>query len=335
MYSLAVEIAKDPLFDVMFWVDGDVPRHRVKHIKLISQRSHIQRGVPLISRLINHTRSEKIARLSRGGVVIFTVYANREFIAYSDVIRRCGGKVMYRIASDIDLKPEERHGTTEDPFIAALLKADSVIAQTPYQQREAMARYGLNTTLIPTAYYGRASESLEKESILWVGQSAVYRRPWVVLELARAFPEERFVMVMPPVDTMLASVITKSAKQIPNLTILDYVPVDEMQFMFDRAKLVLNTAMFEGFPNTFLQTAQARSPYISLKWNPDNFLEQNSIGFGCDDSIETMKKRLKELLEDQDLRAEIGDNAFHYLEKEHCAETSIERYKSLILNLCN
>jgi hypothetical protein len=50
-----------------------------------------------------------------------------------------------------------------------------------------------------------------------------------------------------------------------------------MQRWFDEATVFVNTSDYEGFPNTFVQAATGGCGILSLRVNPDGFLDR----FGC------------------------------------------------------
>ena len=95
------------------------------------------------------------------------------------------------------------------------------------------------------------------QTILWVGSSDDrVRRPSRMLDLAERLPEYQFVMVMVPLIAETDRACWARARALPNVTMFGRTPFAEIERFFADAKLFVNTSVFEGFPNTFLQAAQ-------------------------------------------------------------------------------
>lgn len=331
---LAKELAKDPHFKVCLWVDGEVPSEPIDGVQLISIQPPVQKGLPIISRKTNRDRFEAIARDYSNGVYIFTVVDQTFFPLHQDLIHSFGGKTIYRIASSLDVNPELRE-VGEDAFGAALLKADRIIAQTQQQCNDLQKNYNRFANIVPPAFCDTPYTPVPKDCILWVGHSWTVKRPWVVLELARAFPNEHFTMVMPTVEKGVAKAIADGSEQIRNLEILEFVEPNKIQSLYNRAKLVINTSVFEGFPNTLHQASIGRAPYISLSWDPDRYLEEKKIGHGAGNNVSQMIDILSLYLNDDELRKRTGEISYSNFKKYHDVSRVIEVLKDEIISaLC-
>jgi len=333
IYMLATELAKDQSFDVRVIVDPPVPAERVEGVQLVGRRAMIKHGVPGLSRIIN--RQRKAAGFARERFVLVSTVARPDLLpVYQPVVHAMGGKTLYRIASDWDVKPEERGSDGSDEFTRALLEADAVVAQTSEQERALLARYGKSSTVVEPGFrIPRGRPTAVKDIILWVGQAYPYKRPWVCLDAARALPDEKFVMIMPDMSNGLFEAIATEAEHCPNVEIIESVPFDETQAFFDRAKILLNTSTLEGFPNTLHQAAIGMTATLSLLWDGGGYLPDSGVGLCANGSTDDFVRLLRELIRDEDRRRFMGEVARRRVEQHNDVAVTAECYKTIFRSL--
>jgi glycosyltransferase involved in cell wall biosynthesis len=104
------------------------------------------------------------------------------------------------------------------------------------------------------------------------------------------------------------------------------VPFHEIDRYFQRAKVLVNTSSAEGFPNTFIQAGKSSTAILSLKANPDGFLDRFKCGLCANGDWERFVDSLKRLLR-ENLYMEMGKNARKYVEENHDIDKIIEQYK--------
>lgn len=83
--------------------------------------------------------------------------------------------------------------------------------------------------------------------------------------------------------------IMNQAEKVPNLEIKGYLPFNEANKEFRKAKLFVNTSNYEGFPNTFLPAWSYGTPVISFV-DPDNLMKENRLGMRVHDINEMVQK---------------------------------------------
>jgi len=333
MYLLAEELAKDSTLDVTFVFEKlDVSQLHHNSIKLVSTEAPIRRGLPYISRFINKAR--RLAPYTADGdkVVLMTMAPNAERLV--DLGKEIGAKTILRIASDADnIAPVGCTPQRQEEIMAAISCVDAVVTQTPEQKNALLKANGKESFVIgnglPTdgAYANRNS----RDYILWVSSSQYLKRPGYFLDLARIFPNENFVMLMPPADKLLSAVIRRRAAKIDNLTLIEnQITFDESRKIFSKAKLFINTSEVEGFPNTFLQAAGEGVPIVSMSVNPHNVLSEHGIGTCADDNLLEFFELVSEYLKDETEWEEASRAGTGYL-KEHGNIGSVAfKYKETI-----
>lgn len=335
--TIITELAKDPQFKVYLWVDGSVPDHKIEGVSLLPGRKPLKTRFSFFTYFLNSLRMARMVRFAASGISVFTVYVDDATASLMKKILSKGGKLVYRFASDIAVDPAG-YGEGEClPFFEALKSADALITQTRRQQLLLKDLHKLESTVIPSTFPLKEIEETpveqRKYDVVWVGQCRWYKRPWIALEIARQFPEAQFLLIMPESDSRMAVALRDQMASMHNVEFLDYVPPGEIQYYYDQAKIVLNTSLFEGYPNTLHAAAQARAAYLSLKWEDDMFSGEGKVGLCSKGDINTCIKQLEYLLANQNEILMMGYNSFRHLQKQNNIEEVQQKYQRLLRGL--
>lgn len=230
-------------------------------------------------------------------------------------------KFIYSIANEPDV-----NGTAEKGFLGKIYKygidnAYYIIAQNNHQitqLKKHKKREISNIKVISSGYEITEIDEKNKNHILWVSRCRPWKRPELFLKLARVFPKENFVIICSKTsDEEYWRKIRKSALKISNVKFLDFIPFHQINRYFREAKIFINTSVFEGFPNTFIQALKNETPIISLNVNPDKFLTRKKIGFFCNDDFTKLEEYLRLLLNSNDLYESYSKNAYLYAKNNH------------------
>lgn len=240
--------------------------------------------------------------------------------------------------SDHDWKPEfkenpdtpTQYGDLGATVAFSLENATALGVQTPAQAELAKATYGRTSTVIrnpfdATPQFPRAEEA---GLVLWVGKADVVKRPEVVLDVARSLSSARFLLVLNASDPEIERRCKARAAAMTNVEIIRSLPFQEIERLFARASLFLNTSAFEGFPNTFLQAAKYEVPIVSLAVDPAGMLATGA-GVVAGGSVERLEQELRRLLGDGVARSAAGRKAREYLLAHHDPEAILAAYESL------
>jgi len=230
--------------------------------------------------------------------------------------------------------PERFKGLRGKIFQFGFRNADLLVAQSRDQIKILEKKYpskAQKAVLIKNSFPLK-NLTEEKKNILWVGSSADVKRPQIFLDLAQEFPGEKFVIIITKstVNLELWKEIKERVREMKNVRFFEKVNFIEIDKYFAQAKVFVNTSVFEGFPNTFLQALATQTPLLSLKVDPDDFIIKNNCGLVCGDDFEKLKNNLKRLLENQEEREKMGRQGQEYLKQNHDIKKNIEEWKKFL-----
>lgn len=295
---------------------------------------------------------EKLIRAMKAIHQLFTLKADvfvyttaNSFLGKLVFIQKClrRRKVIFRLSSDRNLdldwyKKKYGKGFTR-LYHYGLMHANQIVCQTEKQHTLLKNRYGLNGRVIPNGFPVRDEmDIVQKKFILWVSRCLPLKKPLQFLELARRLPDESFVMIMPQnqsgnreIDRQirdLTQAVKEQAAMLQNVTLMDYVPYDQIQPYFDQARVFVCTSEMEGFPNTFIQACLGGTAILSFHIDPDGMIEQNDLGLVCGDDFAAAEGFIRQI-NDNRLRY-YRDRTLSYVKAHHSISNSVQLYEELI-----
>jgi glycosyltransferase involved in cell wall biosynthesis len=204
------------------------------------------------------------------------VYYQRTAAVYTAWVaafcRKHGRKSIYAGASDVDFIPGEqdiRYTRDKKLFEWGLRRVDKVIAQNGVQADQLRDNYGLDSTVIQSCYQPPAGAKCDRNGyVLWVASVRPSKRVELVLEIARRMPQHPFVIIGGPDPDRKSQEYFESLKAMaaamPNVRMLGFMPFHEAEGYFNGARAFVNTSLYEGFPNTFMQAWARGIPSIGF-----------------------------------------------------------------------
>lgn len=188
--------------------------------------------------------------------------------------RRHGRYSIYAGASDVDFVPGEQeiaYARDRRIYEWGLKRVDRVFVQNEGQLESLRTHYKLDGILVPNCYAPPAGERAGRRGdyALWVATVRPAKRPELFIEMARRMPEHRFVMIG-GADPLVRGgeeyfrEVQAMAASVPNVEFLGFMPFAQAERWFDRARVVVNTSLYEGFPNTFLQSWSRGVPTVAF-----------------------------------------------------------------------
>ncbi len=338
MYLLGKNLSIDPMFDVHFLV-ADFGQKEIECQDSISLwKSFRYQSNPLV---IIYNLFKTLKKID-ADIYVFRSAHTGIAIAVMIVKILLRKKSVYMLAHDAEINFKKQK-QTEGLLTALLMKyvyqqSNCVTVQSVYQQ-DAVKKYRKrNPLLIKNIFKIQTREQIEKkEYLLWVGRIIKFKQPEKFLQLARQFPDEKFVMIAPPDKYFIEEhkKIRQRADKIKNLDFIDFVPPQDMPRYFLKAKVYVLSSYAEGFSNTMLEAMAAGCPILSLNVNPDNILEKYNSGFCAYNNQKKFITLLEKLIKNQDLRKQTGANGQQYVSDNHAPAPIIKQFKTLLKNVWN
>ena len=255
----------------------------------------------------------------------------------AEFCRRNGKRSIYAGASDRDFDPgrqQIRYRRDRWLFEHGLRTVDRIVAQNALQQEACRRHYGREATVIPSCYEIPEGSRVDPQDLaLWVGTIHSYKQPEMLLEIARRLPHRRFVMIggsAAPGERLrhgYYEAIRDQAAALPNVDFKGFLPLAEVEKWFDRAGVLVNTSVYEGMPNIFLQAWARGIPTVAT-------VDVGAQGvYKRISTVEEASQEIEKLFGDELHRARASARCREYFERSHSSGEVLARYGALFEEL--
>jgi hypothetical protein len=331
-YLLAKEVAKNKLYKVSVLVSDDDNKKNYEYYNNI-RILKIKKTKNYFSQLINFYNTLK---KERPNFIYKRGIGKTLFICIIYRLLNPKTKVIYHIASTLDINGQRFKGFWGKLLYFSFKLSDILIVQTNDQlnilnkkDRKKVPKSGILRNIYN---YNKEEFNKKGEFILWVSRCVDIKRPELFLDLADSFPGEKFVMICPKFDLKLWNKIKNKSLNYKNLNFIESIAYDKINEFYKKAKVFINTSTHEGYPNTFLQAADSKTPILSLNINPDNLLTKYKIGIECQNDFSKLKFELNKLLTDKNYYNIFSSNGIKYLKEIHDIKLNVNKFKNIINN---
>jgi glycosyltransferase involved in cell wall biosynthesis len=296
-------------------------------------------GLPVLRFL--YPRWTKLQRALRraDADVYYTSCAGAHLGQIALFARRRGRRVVFRVASNSDCDPRKllvQYRRDRALYRYGLERADLVLAQTAQQQHALRQNFARDSRIVPSLIEpAERTRPLQERDIdaLWVGHIRSFKRPDVLLEMARRLPRLRFHMVggRMPGSEPLFDAVRREAEALGNVTFHGAVPYLEARSLYERARLFVSTSDIEGFPNTYLQAWSHGTPVVAFL-DPDGLLERHAMGCAAR-TADDMCMAIAALTHDQAQWQQASTRAKSYMERHHDEGKVLSPYVTALTGL--
>ncbi len=293
-------------------------------------------GIPVL-RFLHPRLTSLWSALKRIDADIY--YQRTAAIATAVVAKFCamhGKHSIYAGASDVDFVPGEediRFARDRKIFGWGVRHVDQVIVQNDVQMRTLRDHYGRTGIHIPSCFTPPPGAHADRNGyVLWAATIRPSKRPEIVLELARRLPQYRFVMIGGPDPGRRAAEymrsVAEAAARLPNVEFKGFVPFAAADRYFDGARLFVNTSLYEGFPNTFLQSWSRGVPSVG-------FVDTGSRHGGRPvyeivKDVDDASWKIERLMRDDLLWREASQRVIGHFAERHSVDAIIDMYERVL-----
>lgn len=209
----------------------------------------------------------------------------------------------------------------------AVRAAHAVYCANEFSRPIAQNKYGLATLpgFLPSPV--RAPEvslaKAERPTVCFVGRWDRRKRPEIFFELAKTFPDVRFVAIGQARTSARTEALRRQYEQVPNLEMpgfLDQFSSREFQQILSESWILVNTALREGLPRSFLEAAYFKCAILS-RVDPDGFASRFGRRVDNDDFAEGLRSLVA-----QDSWRGHGEAAYDYVSGTYGVEQAVSQH---------
>ncbi|MCC5958846.1 MAG: glycosyltransferase [Rhodobacteraceae bacterium] len=247
--------------------------------------------------------------------------------------KRYGRAFVFAGASDANFDPGLlAMKSVRDKFLYeyGLRRADLITVQSERQARLLSENHALPGVVVRNLWdqRARATPTGKRTLILWVAMFRKLKQAEHFVRLASFFPEEHFLLVGGPNrnEPDYYNHIVQMTSSLNNVEMTGFLAPEETDMYFERAKALVNTSTYEGFPNTFLQAWSRGVPCLSYV-DPDDLISSQGLGETATSEAELVSG-LKKILARQN---DYSEGIVSYFNQQHFAGTVFGELEQLFL----
>jgi glycosyltransferase involved in cell wall biosynthesis len=330
---LAKELAKDQKLDINFMVAdyGQKSKELINNVKIwksLNFKKNILSQVFSFFKIFNKINAD--------------IYIQRTLTPQSGIIalycKLKRKKFVYMVAHDRET--DETHELYNDFIKSFLAKltfklASKIIVQNEYELINLKKRYPKKK--ISILKKGLKINDFKKNKMrydaIWVGRCEIWKNPEIFLEMAKAFPKNKFLMICPKATNKeeYFKEILKKASNLKNLNFIEFIENNKITELLYQSKVFIFTSNQEGdWPMTILEATSCCVPVISSKLNYDYLIDKYNGGIYCNNNFNKLKESFKDLILNNKKLKEYSKNAYKYAKDYHNIKVNAKKFKEII-----
>lgn len=211
-----------------------------------------------------------------------------------------------------------------------------VAVSTPYLRGKLEDAYGVSPetvphlcTVIPALDEPNPDGEAERPTVISLARLDPQKRPWIMIELARRMPDVDFIMA----GKTHANLRWEPTNVPDNLQLIGEVRRDEKARLLTRGWVLLNTAIHEALPVSWLETLGSGTPLVA-NIDPEGVVSSfgrtvpfiGGVGY---ELLPDLEQALRELLEDPEERHRRGAAGLEWVRSTHNADNFVRGWNEI------
>lgn len=237
--------------------------------------------------------------------------------------RRNGRRLILVAGSDSDFDARYQHGGDGLNFYGsrnsvcrdAIDAADSFICQTHTQAALLAERFGRSSFVVRNPVDIGTSLPGARRFALWLGKTDKVKRPELFRELAKFCPAVPCVLIANITDRARYDDLRYGAPD--NLEVREAISRSQLDQLLADSFCLVNTSLFEGFPNAFLDAGRQAIPVLSLAVDPDGALTESKGGVSACGDLAALAACVRRLHDAPDEARQMGMRWRAHVEVNH------------------
>ncbi|MBN2328456.1 MAG: glycosyltransferase family 4 protein [Candidatus Omnitrophica bacterium] len=251
----------------------------------------------------------------------------------ADFCRTNNRSFLFRIVEHRDCDGTFVYGDPEgESYRWALHQADVILCQTEEQKKLLQRTEHLAAVRVPNLVRLQPPSDALRTDVLWIGEAVEWRQPELFYRLALTIPHQNFTLLTRPDNPDYFERLVSKTRDVPNLGFENSVPYHEWPILMQRARLLVNTSRYEGFPFSFSLAFASSVPVASLNIDPDGMLEKKQLGICAHGSEVHLAQGVADIISYPRQWKRFSDNAYQFARNELNPETAVESYRKVFVH---
>lgn len=211
---------------------------------------------------------------------------------------------------------------------------------TPYLAQKIPDAYGVEpsfvphlNTVVPAYAEPRPETEADRPLVVCLARLDPQKRPWIAVELARRMPDVDFVLA----GRTHATLRWQPTDLPSNLELVGEVKGEQKNEILSRAWMLLNTAIHEALPVSWLETLGTATPLVA-NIDPEGVVSRfgrtvpfvGGVGY---EALPGLEAAVRELVDDHELRHQKGAAGLEWVRSTHNAENFAAAWDRIVKHL--
>ncbi|MEM7369513.1 MAG: glycosyltransferase family 4 protein [Bacteroidota bacterium] len=275
---------------------------------------------------------------------------NRATLAYLPFItqgaKEAGGKVAFAFSRDSQFNYAEFRQTYKDLkmkvystieqffFFRALKKTDRLLVQTQQQKQLLHQALSLSADHIYNAHPVEphaSDQPIRKPLILWIARIKHFKRPELLLEIARRLKDQpyEFRLIGKLTGDSLSQRLVHEAQSLPNVELMGHQTSEQVHAALREAKALISTSDVEGFSNTFIEAWLRGVPVLSLNVDPDSLIQEHGLGH-VEPDLDTFCTVIQQLMDAPEQWSELSERCEMFAQNHFDIQKAVDKLETVL-----